>query len=353
MSNAVKDEFLVTMDWMHDAIAGTKTSIHRSMDHFLKEYGNYTLDEVEEIDNEVANEVEEKLEADLMELVNKAVTDANEDLQALVASEIDEKYNSEEIEKDVDTIRSYFVERLKAEVDSLEGDMEDKIHGISQEVEKKVLKEKVGLEESTKELDDREIKSMVEEKEDEIFQSANDKAVILTKDINAAEHNLEGGIRDALTKFLIEKKKVSTSEAMEIEQSVEQEVSNNARDILSKEIESLEDDANDEADEVRDVANEDLSVIESAKKLGLAADEKSNSASIVESSLNTLKSELENSFNDLIQSSKTRVIERMKESTKDIESNILKEKGIDISDEELEELVANEIKSLQSSDEAK
>ena len=91
---------------------------------------------MEEIDNEVADQVEEKLEADLMELVNKAILDADKDLQSLVKSEVDEKYEIKEIEKDVDSIRSYYVERLKAEVDSLEGEMENKTHSISQEIEK-------------------------------------------------------------------------------------------------------------------------------------------------------------------------------------------------------------------------
>jgi len=348
MSDSVKDEFLITMDWMHDAVVGTKTSIHRSMDYFLNQYGNYTADEVEEIDNEVADQVEEKLEADLMELVNKAVLDANKDLQSLVKSEVDEKYETKEIEKDVDTIRSYYVERLKAEVDSLEGEMENKIHSISQEVEKKILKEKVGIDESNKDLDDREVKSIVTEKEDEVFQSANDKAIILTEDIGEAEKSLQENIREALTKFLVEKKNLSISKAKEIEQSVEEDLDNTVKTILQQEIETLEESANTEADEVRDIADEDITVIESAKELGMTADENSNKAAMVETSLKALKTELESSFKELVENSRSRVINRMKDSTKDIENNILKENGINISDEELDELVEKEMKSLTS-----
>jgi len=237
MSDAVKDEFLITMDWMHDAVVSAKKSIHRSMDYFLTEDGNYTAAEVEAIDNEVADQVEEKLEADLMELANKAVLDANKDLKSLVKSEVDEKYKTKDIEKDVDTIRSYYVERLKAEVDNLEGEMEDKIHSISQEVEKKVLKEKVGIDESNKDLDDREVKSIVREKEDEVFQSANERAVILTKDIGEAEKTLSENIREALTKFLVQKKKVSISKAKEIEQQVEEDLDDTVKTILQQEIE--------------------------------------------------------------------------------------------------------------------
>jgi len=348
MSDSVKDEFLITMDWMHDAVVGTKTSIHRSMDYFLNQYGNYTADEVEEIDNEVADQVEEKLEADLMELVNKAVIDANKDLQSLVKSEVDEKYETKEIEKDVDTIRSYYVERLKAEVDSLEGEMENKIHSISQEVEKKVLKEKVGIDESNKDLDDREVKSIVTEKEDEVFKSANDKAIVLTEDIGVAEKSLQENIREALTKFLVEKKNLSISKAKEIEQSVEEDLDNTVKTILQQEIETLEESANTEADEVRDIADEDIAVIESAKGLGMTADENANKAAMVETSLKALKTELESSFKELVENSRSRVINRMKDSTKDIENNILKENGINISDEELDELVEKEMKSLTS-----
>jgi len=81
----------------------------------------------------------------------------------------------------------------------------------------------------------------------------------------------------------------------------------------------------------------------------MTADEDSNKAAIIEKSLSTLKSELESSFKELVLSSKSRVIQRLKDSTKDIENNILKENGIDITDEELSELVEKEVKSLPSS----
>merc|ERR1711862_191221 len=145
-----------------------------------------------------------------------------------------------------------------------------------------------------------------------------------------------------------EKKNLSISKAKEIEQSVEEDLDNTVKTILQQEIETLEESANTEADEVRDIADEDITVIESAKKLGMTADENSNKAAMVETSLKALKTELESSFKELVENSRSRVINRMKDSTKDIENNILKENGINISDEELDELVEKEMKSLTS-----
>merc|ERR1711983_742596 len=97
----------------------------------------------------------------------------------------------------------------------------------------------------------------------------------------------------------------------------------------------LENIVSENLDGVEDTAVDDLEIIQKAKQLGMHSEvsddtESVNAVEIVENKLNALKESLENSFHQLIN--------LLNKVTKDVEKEVFKEEGIDVSEKELTDL---------------
>jgi len=352
IKDSMKDEFTVTMGWLHNAVTGAKTSIHRSIDEILRNTENASDKDVEEFDEEVSKKVEEHLQAELMTLINEAFDKVKEELDSIQKSEIGDKTKTaKDIELDVESIRPFFVDRMEGEIDDLEKKLENKIHTITTKVEKELLEEKFGVEKTEEELEDAEVETVLGEIEDEIFEAANNEAANMEGDIEVAEEKLEEGIRKELNQFLVKEKKFSETDAKEIQEKILSSLDDELTALINKEVTSLETITNEQMDLMQDTAISDLNVIDKAKELGMTEsiqEGSTNAVDIVEPRLDSLKEDLEESFKGIIATSKEQLIQALSMVTMGVEKKAFEERGIQISEEDLAALVEKETKDIEN-----
>merc|ERR1711862_614309 len=352
IKDSMKDEFTVTMGWLHNAVTGAKTSIHRSIDEILRNTENASDKDVEEFDEEVSRKVEEHLQAELMTLINEAFDKVKEELDSIQKSEIGDKTKTaKDIELDVESIRPFFVDRMEGEIDDLEKKLENKIHTITTKVEKELLEEKFGVEKTEEELEDAEVETVLGEIEDEIFEAANNEAANMEGDIEVVEEKLEEGIRKELNQFLVKEKKFSETDAKEIQEKILSSLDDELTALINKEVTSLETITNEQMDLMQDTAISDLNVIDKAKELGMTEsiqEGSTNAVDIVEPRLDSLKEDLEESFKGIIATSKEQLIQALSMVTMGVEKKAFEERGIQISEEDLTALVEKETKDIEN-----
>lgn len=350
IEDAEKSESKLTMGWLHDKVLEANKYIHGAIDSMIHESSNDISDEdVEDFDEEISMEVEEELQSDLKALVDEAMENLHEELLSVQEKEIGDKNKSEEdIELDVESIRTFYIDKIKDEIDELEGKLESKIHAVTTKVEKDLLAEDLGLETTEEELEMEEVNSVIMEVEDEVLEAANDEIDAAEDEVEGVEEILQEEIKKSLDGFLIRDKKMSSSKANEVEETILNELSDEMTSLFTKEEEKIEDIANDKLDELDESTAEDAHVVSQAAELGMKSsnNDDTNVAEVIEPRLDNLKEDLEEYLQQAIVESKNRLIDSLSKVTEDVEIKVFKEEGIDISEEELAALVEKETQNV-------
>jgi len=348
----MKEEFSVTKGWLHNAVLEAKTSVHRSLDDILRSTKDLSDRDVDDFDEEVSKLVENDLQKEFRVLVDNAAMDVKDEIESVKKAELFERNKSlEDLEADVKSIRSFFVDRMKSKVDDLEQKLESKIHTVTTKVEKDLLKKKLGVEITEEDLDEAEVVSYVSEVQDEVFEKANGETFAMQDDLEDTMKKLQQGVKAALNKFLVKDKKLSASKAEEIGKQIFDGLYDKIVPLVEVEVTKLEEIANKEIRDVEDSAADDLGIIEKAKVLGMHSEgsedeDNLNVVDVVENKLNLLKENLENSFQDVVTASKNQLMNAVSKVTKDVEKEVFEEEGIEVSEKELTALVEKETKDI-------
>lgn len=163
--------------------------------------------------------------------------------------------------------------------------------------------------------------------EDEVLKAANDEIADMEEGINFAEENLQERIQKALDSFLIRDKKLSLSKAKEVEEKVHEGIYNRVSSLINSKEKDLEVITNDNLDLLDDEA--------------LEGDQ---------SKLDSLKKSLEEYLKKEIDGSESQLIQSLGDVTKDVETKVFKEEGIDVSYNELAALVEQETKNIKEAE---
>lgn len=349
IEDAEESESKLTMGWLHDKVLEANKYIHGAIDSMIHESSNDNDISVEDFDEEISMEVEEELQSDLKALVDEAMDNLHEELLLVQEKEIGDKNKSEEdIELDVESIRTFYIDKIKDEIDELEGKLESKIHAVTTKVEKDLLAEDLGFETTEEELEMEEVNSVIIEAEDEVLEAANDEIEAAEDEVEGVEEILQEEIKKSLDGFLIGDKKMSSSKANEVEETILNELSDEMTSLFTKEEGKIEDIANDKLDQLDESTAEDAHVVSQAAELGMKSsnNDDTNVAEVIEPRLDNLKEDLEEYLQQAIVESKNRLIDSLSKVTEDVEIKVFKEEGIDISEEELAALVEKETQNV-------
>jgi len=346
IKDSANEESEVTMGWLHTKIIEAQIYIHRAIDTMILSEDNLSEEDVQNIDEQVSEGVEEQLKSELQSLIEKSIQKIEEELKNVENEEIKSK-STKDIDGDIESIRSYYIDKMEDDIDTLEHEVEGKIHDVTEEVEKTLLKKSLGLEISTEDLEDEEVNSVILEVEDEVLDNANDIALNMEEEVDTIETNLEKEIQTSLNDFLIQTKHLSPTQAKEVQEKILSGLEDEISSLVQKEETDLENITNEELDRFDTDVLENAMVISQAKELGMKSTLVDNNvAQVMEPKLATLKKELEEYLKGAIEDSKERIIESLSQVTRDVEMKTFEEDGIDISEEEMADLVERETRKI-------
>lgn len=175
--------------------------------------------------------------------------------------------------------------------------------------------------------------SVINEAEDEVLNNANEELSIIEEDINVVEGNLKERIEKSLNEFLINKKNLRPSEAKEIEDKINERLDDKVSSIISDKVEDIEVITNDNLDKIDD------------EMLKAKTNGKLNRPK-----LDNMKLSLEDYLKKEIAGVENQLIQSLSKATKDVEKDVFKEEGIDVSDNELAALIEQETNNIKRSD---
>jgi len=325
--------------------------IKKSLDYFLINKKNLSPLRAAQVEKKVLEALDDKV-VSLVSAEEAVIEDAaNENLDMLDEEALesngtnDAKVNQPKLDNLKKSLEEYLIDGI---ADS-ENRVIKSLGKVTEDIETKIFREE-GIDVSDKELAaliaqetnnvkksdpglelaDEELGNsdpVITKAEDEVLKAANDEIADMEEGINFAEENLQERIQKALDNFLIRDKKLSLSKAKEVEEKVHEGIYNRVSSLINSKEKDLEVITNDNLDLLDDEA--------------LEGDQ---------SKLDSLKKSLEEYLKKEIDGSESQLIQSLGDVTKDVETKVFKEEGIDVSYNELAALVEQETKNIKEAE---
>jgi len=360
------DELTVLEEDVDAAEGNLQYNIKKLLHEFLINRKDLSVSKAEEIEKKVLERVDDKV---------TSLIDNKEDELGVVANKNLDKLDEEALkskskgidgidtvdESRLDNLKEGLETYLRKEIDESEKNLIQSLAKVTEDAEKEVFKEEdidiSGneladlVEKETKNIentesavfgslksDGKENISVITDAEDEVLRSANDELSVMEDFVDNAEENLQEGIKKTLDDFLLNDKKLSLLKAMEVEQKIQDKLDDRVESLIGKKEEELE-----------VVANENLDKLDE-EALKSKSSNIDGTDTVDQSRLNNLKEGLEKFLKNEIDESEKKLIHSLDQVTKDVETEVFQEEGIDVSDQELKTLVEKEIKSTKKSE---
>lgn len=351
ISDASATELEDSTKILHEAILKMKETLKKTLEGVLKYYDNVSDSDREDIKDEVYRQLEKDIVKKFKEEVKSYIQFNKLNLDSMIDSELNDETSNEDIERDIKYKSSFLVDNLSNQIDMLEKELEQSIHDRAQKIEKHVILDKVGVEISDDQLEESEIETHVSDLEKEVLESATESETHMYKEVSSLTNSYEEIVNKILDDFLVKQKGFSKDEVEEIEKSMHSKLDEEFDYLFGDETLILEDIVDDKLFELESVVDEDRDVLKGAKRLGMvptgASDSAAlNSAAYIEKDLNGKKDMLESSIRKSIDIMKGDIIDSLRSAIADIEKSVLKEKGVDLTQEELKNIIEIEKENM-------
>ena len=332
---------------LKDTLQSVETSIKEALEQLLTKGRGYSTDQVKEIEEEVVKKLENEVHGRLENEAALIAEDAEQDMDTVFENDVLAKVDSKGIETDVNAMREYFVEEAQREVDFVAKHIKENIRDIAEEVEKEVISEKLDVETSSSDLEDAELQVKVSGVMSEINEHEKEEITKMEGDVIQDVKELNQNVKDALRPFL-EKKGLSASQIEKIQLDVSKRLEKEANKQVKDKEDAVEQEVNQAMHiELDGLIEEDKFIIDRAKQLGLSSPKtgystKSKDVDLIEKDI----TEVKESFDDYMKDITVQITKDLQSSIKEvlakIEEDVLKEKGVAVSKDEMDELLEKE-----------
>lgn len=354
--NAEEEALSNSNEYISDILKDVEVTIKKAIEQLLleKRHG-YSSDEVTDVENEIFNKLEMKVHQQLKSTSTSITKDAEQDMDTIFENDVLAKVDLNDIEKDVDAMREYFVDEAQKEVDYVAQDIKKNIREIVEGVEKEVIAAKLDIDADGEDLENAELEAQVSDVMKDIDN-------IEKKDFSNIETNLSKKIKKTndsmklvLRDFLINEKGLSVTEVDKIEEEIskriEQEVTKNIEDRT----ESLEEQVDQAMHiELDGLIEEDKYILDRAKKLGLVTSnngvngDKGNmnkDVDLIERDISGVRDNFDEYLEDLSKQITSELKNSMPGILENVEKKVLEEKGVKVTQNEMDYLIKEEEKN--------
>merc|ERR1712176_941907 len=322
-------------------------SLKKALEQFLEKRRGYSPDKVKEVEEEVVKKLEAEVHNRLELEASLIAEDAEQDMDTVFENDVLAKVDAKGIKTDVNAMREYFVEEAQREVDYVAKHIKDNIRGIAEEVEKEVIEETLNLDTNNNELEDAELQVKVSEVMGDINKNEKTELSKMEGAVSKNVKELNDNVKSALRQFL-EKKGLASSQIEKIENEVSKRLEKEANKQVKDKEDAVEQEVNQAMHiELDGLIEEDKFIIDRAKQLGLSSPKigysaKSKDIDLIEHDI----SEVKESFDDYMKDITGQITKDLQNSINGvvakIERDVLKEKGVKVSDDEMKELLEKE-----------
>lgn len=332
---------------LKETLQGVESSIKQALEQLLSKRRGYSDEQVKEIEDEVVKKLENEVHDRLENEASLIAEDAEQDMDTVFENDVLAKVDAKGIETDVNAMREYFVEEAQREVDFVAKHIKENIRDIAEEVEKEVISEKLNVETSSSDLEDAELQVKVSGVMSDINDNEKKEISKMEVDVTKDVKELNSNVKDALRQFLVTKG-MSDSQIEKINVEVSKRLEKEANKQVKDKEEAVEQEVNQAMHiELDGLIEEDKFIIDRAKQLGLSSPKtgyssKSKDIDLIENDI----SEVKESFDDYMKDITSQITKDLQTSIKSvvakIEADVLKEKGVKVSDDEMKELLEKE-----------
>jgi len=332
---------------LKETLESVESTVKQALEQLLSKRRGYSDEQVKEIEEEVVTKLENEVHNRLENEASLIAEDAEQDMDTVFENDVLAKVDSKGIETDVNAMREYFVEEAQREVDFVAKHIKENIRDIAEEVEKEVISQKLNIDTSSSDLEDAELQVKVSDVMSEINVNEKKEISKMEVDVTKDVKELNKNVKDALRQFLVTKD-ISESHIDKIEREVSKRLEKEANQQVKDKEEAVEQEVNQAMHiELDGLIEEDKFIIDRAKQLGLSSPKigysaKSKDIDLIEHDI----SEVKESFDDYMKDITVQITKDLQNSIKgvvaNIERDVLKEKGVKVSDDEMKELLEKE-----------
>jgi len=334
---------------LHEAILGMKAKIKKTTPEVLKNYNNISDSDKKSIEDEVYKQLENDVTSRFQEEVDLYLRLNEDTLDAIFKSEVNDGKSNEEMERGVKYESAFLVESLNNHIDMEEIKLEQTIRDRVQNIEKNVIFDNLGVEVTNKQLEKAEIDTTISDIEEELMKSAAESETLMYQEVSALKDSYKEIVNKILEDFLM-KKKISSEQLEEIKEVIHSKIDDEFDYLFGDETLMLEDIIEDKLVEFEDASYEDRNIIDRATNLGMVTSagiaSSSNNVDIIEKDLDNKKNVLESAIKDSINVMERNIVEALSSTIADTGKRAFKEKGVDLTEEELSDLMHIETKSM-------
>jgi len=332
---------------LQDTLQGVEKSIKEALDQLLMKRRGYSSDQVKEIEEEVVKKLENEVHDRLENEAALIAEDAEQDMDTVFENDVLAKVDSKGIETDVNAMREYFVEEAQREVDFVAKHIKENIRDIAEEVEKEVISEKLSVDTSSSDLEDAELQVKVTGVMDEINDNEKKEISKMELDVTKDVKEMNTNVKEALRPFL-EKKGLSASQIEKIQLDVSKRLEKEANKQVKEKEDAVQQEVNQAMHiELDGLIEEDKFIIDRAKQLGLSSPKtgystKSKDVDLIEKDITEVKESFDDYMKDITSQITKDLQHSIQEVVAKIEADVLKEKGVTVSKDEMDELLEKE-----------
>jgi len=287
-------------------------------------------------------EVHKRLEGEA-ELIAE---DAEQDMDTVFENDVLAKVDAKAIETDVNTMREYFVEEAQREVDYVANNIKNNLRSIAEEVEKEVISDKLDMKTNSDELEQAELQVKVSEVLSDVNNSEKKEFSKMEDDVSEQRREIERKVKDFLAGFLTKQKGLSNSQAENIEEEVSERLKKETNKQVKEKAEAIEHEVNQAMHiELDGLVEEDKFIIDRAKELGLVAPSSGyntkKDVDIIENDISDVKKNFDEYMKDITSTMTKDLKSSIVGMVEKIGKEVLKEKGVKLSQTESDELQKN------------
>ena len=319
-----------------------EVALKKSLDNLLVEkYGEETANKIE---RKVFSKLESVVSNELKERGDYIAETAKDEMDALIANEVEAKSDNDSVNEDIETIQKYLVEDEQLEVKEEAENILLNIRQDAEKLEKEILAKELNEVFSEKDLEEAELATVVADALMEMKQ--NEK----TQFSKIGEDLLEGvmtknvsGIIDTFLSAKGKSSKVAAKMIEEVRDRLEAELQKNLKE-KSEEIDS----ENDLAEGIQDAIEQDRYVIDRAFQLGLKAKSPYGSGQNLRA-VDIIENDVESSkqyFNEYMTTVAEAIAEDLQKSVnkmmESIQKDVFEANGVDVTSNEIMKLVNEE-----------
>merc|ERR1712115_457605 len=198
-----EEETLATVEEdLQETLSEVEATVKKALKHLLKKH--MISDEKE---NEVEAAFVKELESNVKERIETEAhyvkEDAEEHLDKTLKSDISRKEKAENIESDLTTMRNYLTLEDEQKIEHGGKILQENIRGIAESIEKKILKEKLGINVSEEELVDSELESKVASVAENLLKQEKNEIDEMERNISVVTKKIDKKIQKVLDIIII------------------------------------------------------------------------------------------------------------------------------------------------------